>query len=38
MPNATSLELDGIEFAQQWNPGFKAGAGGPLLFLQVRSR
>jgi catechol 2,3-dioxygenase-like lactoylglutathione lyase family enzyme len=40
MPGGVRLELDSVEFARQWNPGFKGqpGNAGCVLFFLVPSR
>jgi uncharacterized glyoxalase superfamily protein PhnB len=40
MPNGTRLEMDSVEFAKQWDPGWKdrQGGAGCVLFFGVHSR
>jgi uncharacterized glyoxalase superfamily protein PhnB len=40
MPGGIRLELDSVEFARQWNPGFcgHPGNGGCVLFFEVTAR
>ena len=41
MPNGSRIEFDSIEFARQWNPGFRqpsTGTMGAVLFFGVPSR